>query len=110
MSTLSVPPMPPSPRDDAINLYRAFKGFGCDTSVVINILAHRDATQRAYIQQDYRTMYSSDLLKRLSSELTGKLEVATRVFNSGEDEKKMVAFYCCLGIVTRRFVDGGLWC
>ena len=26
MSTLIVPPVPPSPRDDAIELYRAFKG------------------------------------------------------------------------------------
>ncbi|XP_057418844.1 annexin D5-like [Lotus japonicus] len=76
MSTLNVPPIPPSPRDDAIQLYSAFKGFGCDTSIVINILAHRDATQRAYIQQEYRTMYSGDLLKRLSSELSGKLETA----------------------------------
>ncbi|KAI4352068.1 hypothetical protein L6164_006354 [Bauhinia variegata] len=76
MSTLSVLPVPPSPRDDAINLHRAFKGFGCDTRAVINILAHRDATQRSYIQQEYRTMYSEDLLKRLASELSGKLETA----------------------------------
>ncbi|KAK7320206.1 hypothetical protein RJT34_04942 [Clitoria ternatea] len=76
MSTLTLPPFPASPRDDAIQLYAAFKGFGCDTSAVINILAHRDATQRAYIQQEYNTMYSSDLLKRLSSELSGKLETA----------------------------------
>lgn len=76
MSTLIVPPVPPSPRDDAIQLHTAFKGFGCDTSAVINILAHRDATQRAYIQHEYRTMYAGDLLKRLASELTGKLETA----------------------------------
>ncbi|KAF7822134.1 annexin D5 [Senna tora] len=76
MSTLTVPPVPPSPKDDAIQLYRAFKGFGCDTSAVINILAHRDATMRGYIQYEYGTMYSGDLLKRLSSELSGKLENA----------------------------------
>ncbi|GFZ03489.1 annexin 5 [Actinidia rufa] len=76
MSTLTVPPVPPSPRDDAIQLYRAFKGFGCDSEAVVNIIAHRDATQRALIQQEYRTMYSEDLLKRLSSELSGKLEKA----------------------------------
>lgn len=51
-------------------------GFGCDTAAVINILAHRDGTQRTLIQQEYRTMYSEDLLKRLSSELSGKLEVS----------------------------------
>ncbi|MED6199045.1 hypothetical protein PIB30_072279 [Stylosanthes scabra] len=76
MSTLIVPPIPPSPRDDAMQLYRAFKGFGCDTSAVINILAHRDATQRAYIQHEYRAMYSEELSKRLEKELRGKLETA----------------------------------
>lgn len=50
-------------------------GFGCDTSAVVNILAHRDSTQRALIQQEYRIMYHEELLKRLASELTGKLEV-----------------------------------
>ncbi|KAE9586096.1 hypothetical protein Lal_00010176 [Lupinus albus] len=75
MSTLSVPPLPPSPRDDAMQLHHAFKGLGCDTSAVINLLAHRDATQRAYVQQEYRTMYSEELSKRLASELHGNLEV-----------------------------------
>ena len=56
-------------------------GFGCDTEAVINILAHRDATQRTLIQQEYRTMYSDDILKRLSSELSGKLEVQSSRFD-----------------------------
>ncbi|MBA0800919.1 hypothetical protein Gohar_011324 [Gossypium harknessii] len=76
MSTLSLPPVLSSPRDDAIQLYRAFKGLGCDTAAVVNILAHRDATQRSLIQHEYRAMYSEDLLKRLVSELRGKLETA----------------------------------
>ncbi|XP_065849969.1 annexin D5-like [Euphorbia lathyris] len=76
MSTLNVPPVLTTPRDDAATLYRAFKGLGCDTSLVINILAHRDATQRALIIHEYNTIYSSDLFKRLTSELTGKLETA----------------------------------
>ncbi|KAI3523507.1 hypothetical protein L1887_01689 [Cichorium endivia] len=76
MATLTVPPTPVSPHDDAIKLYKAFKGFGCDTAAVIDILAHRDSTQRAHIQHEYRTMYSDDILKRLSSELSGKLETA----------------------------------
>ncbi|KAK7314688.1 hypothetical protein VNO77_33215 [Canavalia gladiata] len=50
MATLSVPSVPPSPRDDAMHLYRAFKGFG--------------------------TIYSEELPKRLASELKGKLETA----------------------------------
>lgn len=50
-------------------------GLGCDVPAVINILAHRDATQRGLIQHEYRTIYSEDLLKRLVKELSGKLEV-----------------------------------
>ncbi|KAH9605312.1 hypothetical protein KSS87_013603 [Heliosperma pusillum] len=76
MSTLSVPPMALSPRDDATHLHKAFKGFGCDTVAVINILAHRDATQRGIIQQEFRALYHEDLLKRLAKELSGKLEDA----------------------------------
>lgn len=56
-------------------------GLGCDTAAVINILAHRDATQRSLIQHEYRAMYSEDLLKRLVSELHGKLEVPVFVFS-----------------------------
>lgn len=150
MATLTVPPTPFSPHDDAIHLYKAFKGtsfnyssqlhpfslhrwindsilnddmikiwfwstpsfvfswffirtqsfrfdlgqvyqfhfcwlqsgFGCDTAAVINILAHRDATQRAHIQHEFQRMYSEDILKRLSSELSGKLEVYSQVWLS----------------------------
>ncbi|KAI5313952.1 hypothetical protein L3X38_043128 [Prunus dulcis] len=66
-----IPPVLSSPRDDAIQLHRAFKGFGCHTTTVINILAHIDATQRAYLKQEYKTMYHEELSKRLSSELSG---------------------------------------
>eukprot|EP00262_Sarcandra_glabra_P012662 TRINITY_DN3313_c0_g1_i3.p1 TRINITY_DN3313_c0_g1~~TRINITY_DN3313_c0_g1_i3.p1 ORF type:complete len:317 (+),score=43.63 TRINITY_DN3313_c0_g1_i3:224-1174(+) len=76
MSTLSVSPVPTSPRQDAIELYRAFKGFGCDTAEVVKILAHRDVTQRALIQQEYKAMYTDELTKRLSSELSGNLKRA----------------------------------
>ncbi|GER51823.1 annexin [Striga asiatica] len=51
-------------------------GFGCDTAAVVNILAHRDATQRALIAQEYRAIYSEDLHKRLASELRGDTEKA----------------------------------
>ncbi|KAL9244838.1 hypothetical protein vseg_018559 [Gypsophila vaccaria] len=76
MSTLVVPPIALSPRDDAVLLHKAFKGFGCDTAAVINTLAHRDATQRGFIQHEFRAMYHEDMLKRLSKELSGKLEDA----------------------------------
>ncbi|XP_077236206.1 annexin D5-like isoform X2 [Tasmannia lanceolata] len=76
MSSLIVSPGLTSPRQDATELYRAFKGLGCDTAAVVKILAHRDVTQRALIQQEYRTMYSDELTKRLSSELSGNLKKA----------------------------------
>ncbi|KAJ0806601.1 putative annexin [Helianthus annuus] len=76
MATITVSPVPVSPRDDAIQLYKAFKGLGCDTATVIGILAHRDATQRVYIRQEYQTMYAQDILKRLASELSGHLQIA----------------------------------
>ncbi|KAJ8562889.1 hypothetical protein K7X08_031341 [Anisodus acutangulus] len=71
MASLIIPPVLTSPRDEAAQLYKAFKGFGCDTAAVINILAHRDASQRALIQQEYRVMYSEELTTRLSKELSG---------------------------------------
>ncbi|KAG8382656.1 hypothetical protein BUALT_Bualt05G0100000 [Buddleja alternifolia] len=72
MATLSLPPVLTSPRDDAMQLYR----FGCDTAAVVNILAHRDSTQRALIEQEYRSIYSEELTKRLASELSGDVERA----------------------------------
>jgi hypothetical protein len=38
---------------------------------VISILAHRDATQRALIQQEYRAVFNQDLARRIASELSG---------------------------------------
>ena len=56
-------------------------GFGCDSSAVVNILAHRDATQRSFIQQEYRAMYSEELTTRLSKELSGDLKVLYLLLN-----------------------------
>ncbi|KAF8657632.1 hypothetical protein HU200_059782 [Digitaria exilis] len=71
MASLTLPPAPPNPRQDAIDLHKAFKGFGCDSTVVINILTHRDSVQRGLIQQEYRAMYHEELSQRISSELSG---------------------------------------
>ncbi|KAK2632320.1 hypothetical protein EUGRSUZ_L01717 [Eucalyptus grandis] len=69
--------MPPCPKAvDHHGHLLLLDGLGCDAATVVNILAHRNVTKRALIQQEYRTMYSGDLLKRLESELTGKLETA----------------------------------
>ncbi|GJN16199.1 hypothetical protein PR202_gb03162 [Eleusine coracana subsp. coracana] len=71
MASLTVPPVPTWPRQDAIDLHKAFKGFGCDSTTVINILAHRDTTQRLLIQQEYRAIFHHDLTRRIASELSG---------------------------------------
>ncbi|MFS7934786.1 putative Annexin superfamily [Helianthus anomalus] len=55
---------------------------------VIGILVHRDATQRACIRQEYETMYSEDILKHLSSEVSGNLEFL-KVDGKIVDEKKL---------------------
>ena len=52
-----------------------FLGFGGNTAAVVNILAHRNASQRALIQREYREMYSEDLNEKLSSELSGDVKV-----------------------------------
>ncbi|KAL6351581.1 hypothetical protein AAG906_040935 [Vitis piasezkii] len=74
MFSETVPPVLTSPREDAIQLYRAFKG--CDTAAVVHIVAHRDVTQRGLIQQEYRAMYSENLVKRLSKELSWNVKRA----------------------------------
>ncbi|XP_071715537.1 annexin D5-like [Rutidosis leptorrhynchoides] len=76
MATITIPPVLSSPRDDAMHLYKAFKGLGCDTAAVISVLAHRDSSQRALIEIEYRTMYHEELTKRLSSELSGNCKKA----------------------------------
>ncbi|KAF5747525.1 hypothetical protein HS088_TW05G00248 [Tripterygium wilfordii] len=76
MSTLNTPSVAVSPREDAMQLHRAFKGMGCDTSTVINILAHRDAEQRGLIQQEFETRFGDELVKHLHSELHGHVKKA----------------------------------
>lgn len=67
--------MQTSSRDDAVQLNRAFKGLGCDTAVVVNVLGNRNASQRDSIQQEYEALFSDDLKKQLALELHGHLKV-----------------------------------
>ncbi|KAK4567226.1 hypothetical protein RGQ29_003154 [Quercus rubra] len=63
--------------DKAIQLNKITKVLlGCDKAAVVEILTHRDATQRALIQKAYLAMYSDDILKRLPLELSGNLETS----------------------------------
>lgn len=74
MSTVTTPSILPNPVQDCADLYRAFKGFGCDDKKVIEILGHRNYAQRHELRQAYRNLYSDDLLHRLKSELRGNFE------------------------------------
>lgn len=76
MSTISTPSILPNPVQDCADLYRAFKGFGCDEKKVIEILGHRNYVQRHELRQVYRNLYGDDILHRLKSEVRGNLERA----------------------------------
>ncbi|XP_045806871.1 annexin D5-like [Trifolium pratense] len=76
MATLTLPPVVPTPREDCKKLHKAFKGLGCNTSNVIQILAHRNSDQRSLIQQEYETTFSEPLSKRISAEIHGHLKKA----------------------------------
>ncbi|MED6199046.1 hypothetical protein PIB30_072280 [Stylosanthes scabra] len=69
MATLVVPPVPPSARDDAMNLHHALTGIKCDTDAVVNLLAHRDATQRAEIDEEYKAIHTEELSASLEKGL-----------------------------------------
>ncbi|KAJ3686974.1 hypothetical protein LUZ61_016138 [Rhynchospora tenuis] len=74
MASITVPSEPPPPRQDAKDLRRAFDDG--DKPGIIKILAHRDASQRALIQQEYQAMYCVDLLAQIQSDLWGHLRDA----------------------------------
>ncbi|KAF7286389.1 hypothetical protein GWI33_005682 [Rhynchophorus ferrugineus] len=59
---------------DARALKEAFKGFGTDEDIVIEILAKRSNEQRRKIASTFKTMYGKDLIKELKSELRGNFE------------------------------------
>ncbi|KAL1807627.1 hypothetical protein ACET3Z_024617 [Daucus carota] len=97
MAAKSVQTVLSSPRDDAIQLYRAFKGFGGNTAAVVNILAHRNASQRALIQREYREMYSEDLNEKLSSELSGDVKRAVLLWMYDPAARDAYIVYQALG-------------
>lgn len=90
MSTISTPSIIPNPVQDCADLYRAFKGFGCDEKKVIEILCHRNYVQRHELRVAYRSLYSDDLLHRLKSELRGNLERAVLLWMEDAPERDAI--------------------
>ncbi|XP_006644197.1 annexin-like protein RJ4 [Oryza brachyantha] len=76
MTTIVVPPVIPTPAEDADALLKAFQGWGTDERTVIAVLAHRDATQRKKIRMAYEENYNENFIQRLQSELSGHFERA----------------------------------
>lgn len=90
MSTITTPSILSNPMQDCAELYRAFKGFGCDDKKVIEILGHRNFAQRHELRETYRNVYSDDLLSRLKSELRGNFERAAVLWMEGAAERDAV--------------------
>lgn len=74
MATLCVPPSVPSPQEDCEQLHKAFEGWGTNENLIISVLAHRNAAQRAAIRQAYQATYGKDLLESLLHETHGDFE------------------------------------
>ncbi|KAF2293056.1 hypothetical protein GH714_035780 [Hevea brasiliensis] len=74
MATLKVPAHVPPPSEDAEQLHKAFQGWGTNESLIISILAHRNAPQRNLIRQTYAEAYGEDLLIALDKELSSDFE------------------------------------
>ncbi|XVF82085.1 hypothetical protein PTKIN_Ptkin16aG0015700 [Pterospermum kingtungense] len=66
----------PSPEEDSEKLKKAFQGLGTDEEEIINILGHRDASQRKKIRETYQQQYNESLIDALHSELSGDFRKA----------------------------------
>ncbi|KAM7512390.1 hypothetical protein LguiB_011265 [Lonicera macranthoides] len=71
MATLRVPDVVPSPSEDSQTLRKAFQGLGTDEKAIIDVLGHRNASQRRDIKETYQNLYNESLIKSLQSELSG---------------------------------------
>ncbi|KAK8710000.1 hypothetical protein V6N13_145345 [Hibiscus sabdariffa] len=87
MATLKVPAHVPAPSEDAEQLRHAFEGWGTNEQLIIDILAHRNATQRNLIRKTYHEAYGKDLLRSLDEELTSDFERAVVLFTLDPAER-----------------------
>ncbi|XVF00300.1 hypothetical protein REPUB_Repub03eG0272900 [Reevesia pubescens] len=61
----------PSPEEDSEKLKKAFQGLGTDGEGIIEILGHRNASERKKIRETYQQLYNESLIDALNSELSG---------------------------------------
>lgn len=60
--------------EDAANLRKAMKGFGCDDAALIDIICRRNNGQRQEIAKVFKTNFGKDLTENLQSETRGNFE------------------------------------
>lgn len=71
MSTVRIPEVVPSPKEDCETLKKAFAGWGTDEKAVVRVLGQRNASQRKKIRETYEELYNETLVHSLRSELSG---------------------------------------
>lgn len=60
--------------EDAVALMEAFKGFGSDAQVIINVITKRSNAQRLKIASEFKAKFAKDLIGVLKSELSGNFK------------------------------------
>ncbi|KAI3697826.1 hypothetical protein L6452_30923 [Arctium lappa] len=92
MATLRIPQQIPSPTQDSETLRKAFQGWGTDEKAVIQVLGHRNATQRKFITDTYQQLYHQTLIDSLRSELSGDFGKAVILwtYNPAERDARLV--------------------
>ena len=59
---------------DCLIIRNAVHGFGTDERAIINVIAHRNAVQRAEIRRTYKACFGKDLIKRLKEDTSGNFK------------------------------------
>ena len=63
-----------NPEADCVVLRKAVHGLGTDEKSIINVIANRNAAQRAEIRRVYKACYGKDLIKRLKEDTSGNFK------------------------------------
>ncbi|XVF24403.1 hypothetical protein REPUB_Repub13aG0124800 [Reevesia pubescens] len=87
MGSLKVLDVIPSPEEDSEKLKKAFQGLGTDEEGIIEILGHRDASQRKKIRETYQQLYNESLIDALNSELSGDFRKAVVLWTYDPSER-----------------------
>ncbi|KAG6518408.1 hypothetical protein ZIOFF_021883 [Zingiber officinale] len=89
--------------DGFLNIWD-YEGWGTNEKTLINILAHRNATQRKQIQLAYEELYNESLTKKLESELKGNFEFINLKYSRVEiDEVREYTGYSAASTVIQWF-------